>query len=79
MNVTSERAPTAEVFACSRGAQWAQQFVPTHRAAQFNFDAPLEELKVRAPHGKIKLILIPGASDLDAFAKTQFICMSMKY
>ena len=52
-------------------ARRAQQFVPTHRALQFNFDAPLEELKVRAPHGKIKLSLIPGAGDLDAFAKAQ--------
>ena len=39
-----------------------QQFVPTHRAAPFNIDASIEELKERALHSKIKLIQNPGVS-----------------
>ena len=45
-----------------------QQFVPTHRATQLNLDTLSEELKERAPHSQIKLILNPGVSDSDAFA-----------
>ena len=48
--------------------QDVQQLVATRRAAQFNADASVEELKEVALHGKIKLILNPGVSDSDAFA-----------
>ena len=45
-----------------------QQFVPTHRTAQFNIDALIEELKKIALHGKIKVMLNP---DSDAFASSE--------
>ena len=48
--------------------QDVQKFAPTHRAAQFNIDASIEEFKERAMLGKIKLILNPGVGDSDSVA-----------